>query len=360
MFTLLLCISMVQLSTSQTKEVPFTIDTVPADGAKDVPGGMSITATFSQAATAVKFTLKSKDGKEVTGDTVLAPDNFGATFDPYGSKAPIDPSLRLASNTSYTLDIDADGHKKTISFTTSNLGMPLNNDVNLKGKTYVMDLSSATFEEPPNLFQTLSQMGKGDSFPKLLLGISDMAMNPAKLTFLGAMACGMGGDTPAADCPASSDPLQMQQDKTKPTLTFPQADFKNPFFSVGPQTFAIEIMKFKVDIDNLFMSGVVSPDGSYIGEGRLEGVIDLKKILAAAGAGANMTPESVCGIMETLTGRPCIACADKVNSCVLVRMTNMKALRAPKAEPLTAVAEPKETKEAPKDATNTTTPEKKP
>lgn len=339
-FALMMCMPLLVLA--QTKEVPFTFDITPADGAKDIAGGANIVATFSKSATNVKFTVKSKDGKEVTGETRLTTDGFGATFDPYGSKAALDPSIRLAPNTTYTVDIDADGNKKSLSFTTGDLGMPLNKDVNLKGRTFVMDISKATFEEPPNLFETLSQMGKADSFPKLLLGISDMAASTEKLTILGGMACGFSGEN-SADCPTSDDPAQMQQDKTKPTLTFPQADFKNPYFSVGPQTFAIEVMKFKVDIDNLFMSGVVSPDGSYIGEGRLEGVIDLKKILSAAGAGSSMTPESVCGIMETLTGRACIPCADGVNSCVLVRMTNMTAKRAPKAEPLVSVAEPKET-----------------
>lgn len=327
------------MTLAQTKEVPFTFETVPASGDKDVPGGANIVAVFSKSPENVKFTVKSKDGKEVAGETNLATDGFGATFDPYGSKAALDASLRLAPNTTYTVEIDADGNKNTFTFTTGALGMPLNKDVNLKGRTYLLDLSKATFEEPPNLFETLSQMGRSDSFPKLLLGISDMAMNPDKLTFLGGITCGFGGEI-SANCPASDDPSQTQQDKTKPTLTFPQADFKNPFFSMGPQTFAIEIMKFKVDIDNLFMSGVVAPDGSYIGECRLEGVIDLKKILSAAGAGESMTPESVCGIMETLTGRACIPCTDGVNSCVLVRMTNMTAKRAPKAEPLTAVAEP--------------------
>lgn len=327
---------------AQEKEVPFTIETNIKDGAKDVPGGMSIAATFSRSVTAAKFSLKSKDGKEVSGDTVLAEDGFSAAFDPFGNKAALEPSLRLTPNTAYTLTIEAAGKTASVNFTTSDLGLLLNKGVDLKGRTYAMDMSKATFEEPPNLFETLSQMGRADSFPKLLLSIADMAGMPAKLNFIGAMACGFGGEgaVPDTTCPASDDPAQMLQDKTKPTLTFPQAEFNNPFFKIGPQTFSIEIMKFKVDIDNLFMSGVLSPDGSYFGEGRMEGVLDLRKILSAAGAGSSMTPDSVCGILETLTGKPCITCSDNVAACVQVRMTNMTARRAPKAEPLVSVAEP--------------------
>lgn len=325
------------------QEIPLSIETVPVDGAKDVAGGVNIVVNFNKTVTNVKVSMKSKDGKDVTGDTVLSQDGFSATFDPFGNKPALEASLRLGVNASYTVEIDADGTKKAISFNTGDLGTPLKKDVAIKGRTYAMDLSGATFEEPPNLFQAIQQMGQGATFPKLLLHVADMSASPAKLSFMTGLACGLG--EPREDCPVTDDPAQILQDKTRPTLSFPAAEFKNPFFAIGPQKLAFEVMGFKIEIEKIFMSGVVSPDGSYIGEGRLEGTIDLKKLLASAGGAATgMDAESVCGLVQTLTGRECIACEDGSTSCLLIRMTNIMAKRTPKAEPLAKVEIPAETK----------------
>ena len=75
------------------QEIPLSIETVPADGAKDVAGGVNIVVNFNKTVTNLKVSMKSKDGKDVTGDTVLSADGFSATFDPFGNK----PALGIKS-----------------------------------------------------------------------------------------------------------------------------------------------------------------------------------------------------------------------------------------------------------------------
>jgi hypothetical protein len=98
------------------------------------------------------------------------------------------------------------------------------------------------------------------------------------------------GDTEAPD--------PTTQDMGSASLLFPEsADFTLNSFVIGPLVLPIVIDGNLVTLENVVLSGSFSPDYEYLGNGELEGDLDLRSTLLAVG----MDPEDIIlGLCDTL------------------------------------------------------------
>lgn len=320
----------------------------PSNGETNVPGGTNILVGFAKEdgspadkTIEVEFSLTDPAGNSIPGDlvttdpadpskpfyvevkegskTVKYP---GFKFDPYGPELPFSNSERLAPETTYTVTVKYNGAREEFSFTTSSFGKPLTVSENsLKDRTYILDLAKATVEEPPKLFDFVQQLVPNFVLPPLLLNVHDINNPAGKVRFAGALAC-IGGTGDSSWCSANSKPFGAQ-DEGSPAIAFPLADFTAPFFTFGPQDFGLIIAGEKLQILQLVVGGIFAPDGNLLGEGVLQGIIDVKGVAAALGDPAYA--DLACQILPGVTGRSCKACPAPLNYsyCIDLKLTNI-------------------------------------
>ncbi len=319
----------------------------PADGSTDVPGGTNIVVGFvkddgttQDLTVEVTVSLTDDAGSEVPGDiitqdpadptkpfyvevqeganTVKYP---GFKFDPYGSELPFTDSERLKPST-HNLSVTYNGKTETFGFTTSAFGTPVTADpATLKSNTYILDLAKGTVEEPPKLFDFVQQLVSDFVLPPLLLNVHDINNPAGKVRFAGALAC-IGGTGDSDWCESNAKPFGAQ-DESSPAIAFPLADFSNPYFVFGPQDFGLIVAGEKLQILELVVGGIFASDGNSLGEGLLQGIVDVKGVAAALGS-----PEYAdlaCQILPTITGRSCKACPAPLNYiyCIDLKITNI-------------------------------------
>ncbi len=230
----------------------------------------------------IAFTLSDPDASAVITTAVAghqATSSDGLTVS-WVLDAPMDPS------TAYTATLDYCAGSVALSFTTSNLGTPMDDPASLLGRTYAVDLASARITEPPGIGSVLS----GYLTTDILLGVS--AVDGGSLDMLGAVA--------------RADVSPDEQDTCSPTFPFPTADFTaEPYFAVGPQTVTLSIGGYDVDISDLQITGTFASDGTYFGGGTLSGSLDTRPLSALVDDSGD--PGAICDLAINF-GAECIAC----------------------------------------------------
>lgn len=178
-------------------------------------------------------------------------------------------------------------------------------DAGLAGRTYVVDLGSGNFVEPPGVGPLLSQF----LTTEILLGV--VTADATTLQLRGAIADAGGA-----------------QDPCSPSIEFPAADFdNNPTFSVGPETLNLDIEGIAIVIEDLEVTGGFATGGSAIVAATLAGSIDTR-ILAPL-VGATGDDQAVCDLVSTF-GVACVACSDgSGNYCLNVYVDRLRADEAP-------------------------------
>lgn len=212
------------------------------------------------------------------------------------------PSPALDAKTSYSATLDWCGGSKTISFMTSDLGGSVDESV-LTGKAYNLALAEADIVEPAGVGSLLS------SYLTTPIYIGVTSVGSGKIQMIGAIGV-EGATTPA-------------QDYCTQSIDFPEADFTNPSFSVGPEDSTFAIAGFEITIQDLSITGVFAPDGSYFGAGTLAGSIDARDI-AEAFPDLGYTADQLCELLVNFNAA-CETCTDGSNYCLSLVAENITA-----------------------------------
>ena len=267
------------------------VDTSPHTGASTWLYSDPLQVTFDEPAKSATFTLTDGSGSSVP---------FTTTW----GKGATDVSLEaaLTGSTTYTLGITTCDTTTTIEFTTSEYGSPLTVDPkSLVDKTYLFDLSTAEYEQPPGLGALIALYVSA----QVLLGVT--AADSATIDLLG----GQGILDKAG---------MYTQDMSVPTFAFGSADFTHaPYFTVS----APEVQIVAGDTYTLYdfaAEGTFAPDGSSIGGATLSMLIDTTNLGEAMDLPNGDDPMAVCDYLEPL-GISCETCpggAGKDNCIAIV------------------------------------------
>ncbi len=256
--------------------------------------------------TAIEFTLADGDGSESVAVTGPSGDVAG-TSAVVENKVVFTPDAPLESNTVYTVTLDWCTGRTITSWTTSEVGGPVDESA-LIGSTFSLDLASGRFIEPPGIGPLIQQQIPGDL--SVLIGVTDVS--GGEIMMMGAL--GLADDS---------------QDMCQPSIDFPvAADFsENPFFIVGPDTMELTFEGITVAIEDLMISGAFGPDGAYLAGAALAGEIDSRPLVGLVGATGD--DGAICDLAVTF-GVTCEACAsDGEPYCLSVFVDSIDAEGVP-------------------------------
>ena len=211
------------------------------------------------------------------------------------------PDSPLTPSTSYEATATTCGASGTISFSTSDVGTPLDG-CDPTGDTFTIELDGARFLEPAGVAELLLDQLDDD----ILLGIE--SIDGSTLQTIGAV--GSGG----------------VQDYCNPSIPFPAAEFEDPYFQIGPQDVAIAVAGLEVEIANLSVSGDFTSDCSSVEGAVLAGQLDARILAPLVGEllGSGDSPDEVCALLINF-GVECGACNDGENYCVDVLVDQISA-----------------------------------
>jgi hypothetical protein len=269
-----------------------TIDRVtPADGATNVYYRSAIEWEFSEADPSATVTIDNVPGASAWVDDSLV----------------FTPNAPLAPSTSYTWTLNyCDGaNSASGTFTTSAVGAPAT-EGDLPGTTFVLDVASGRFVQPPGVGALLQQQLNVD----ILIGV--IAAGGGNIEMVGALGV--------------EDANPPTQDVCVPTIDFPVADFsENPYFEVGPQTTTLQIQGIAITIDDLFVSGAFAADGSQISGAVLAGNIDTRPLVPLVDDTPGAPETAVCDLVGAL-GVNCEACTGGGDFCLSLLVDSIAAV----------------------------------
>lgn len=255
--------------TEPTCEV--TIDaTYPLDGATD--------AYYRGA---VELTLSEPDPTA----TVFADFDGVQTSRDGGKTIVYTPSEPLEPLTTYEVGLDYCRGTPSIGFTTSSLGLPLEDPAALLGRTWSYDLRNARFYEA-GYFGDLLQ-----AFAERVGLISVVRIQ---------------GDTIDLRTAVADDRDPPGQDYCGRTVDIEGVDFStSPFLQFGPTTVEFQAYLGVIAIHEMLVETTVAPDGASLGGMEISAVIDIRSVAHAV----DMEVEELCELLEVY-GSPCEACPD--------------------------------------------------
>jgi hypothetical protein len=232
------------------------------------------------------------------------------TFEP-------DPFL-LTMSTQYGVSVSAGAASYNYDFFTEGISWTVDIDT-AANRAFGMDIFRANLVEPAGLEGLLTSLGF-EVF--LLIGVLDADSIAQEMSFIGAL-----GDIEGPD--------PTQQDKSSPTILFPQAaDLSgNPEYVLGPFDLPISIQGFEIELLNVVLSGFFSENYEFSGNGEFQGDLDMGVIADLA----QLDPEDLCALIGG-----CISCIHDPDrqECVHLYVTDIRADELPTpVEPIAAVVQ---------------------
>jgi len=222
------------------------------------------------------------------------------------------PDEPLAPGTAFELVVQDCERTHTIAFSTSPLGLPLDEGVQLAGRTYRLDLGGASWQRPSGLGPLIASFLS----EPILLGV--IYADDERIDLLGA--------------PSRVSPLGEVSQADAPTWDFPLADFDSdePTFAVGAD--AIELLVVDGDdtaaipVSDFELSGTLASDGQRLGGGTLAGIADTREF-ADAFLGSET---AICDLAETSFQLTCDPCAsDGEAFCLALEATAVSGTQQP-------------------------------
>jgi hypothetical protein len=245
-------------------------------------------ATDAYYRSAVEFYLSGADPEGDPTVTLAGPSGEISGTTTYSETKEVvvfTPSSPLEPSTDYAAKLETCSGETVLEFRTSDLGADLSAD--LDGRTFVLDLTTARFVEPPTIGALIANYLTLD----ILVGVVDA--QPGKTLDM------IGGTT----VEASDPPVQ---NLCVPTFTFPQANFAAaPYFHVGPTDITVAVAGGSMTMHGLDVAGTFAPDGSAFGGGVLAGMIDARDLVGIFGK--IKTADDFCTLTATFEA-PCVAC----------------------------------------------------
>ena len=212
----------------------------------------------------------------------------------------------LTPSSEHTATVAWCGGEEAVSFTTSDLGAPLETDID--GNAYLIDLGSATLVEPAGLGAFLD----GALDIQLLVSV---AVVGSELDFIGA----------------ATEADTLEQDECAPTFGFERIDFSaEPFFEAGPIDLPVDILDTSLTLWGMYLSGTFEADGGGMSAMGLEGALDIRELGPAFGdlTGGLIDlsdPDTACGTIG-LFGVSCQSCpSGDGDYCIGVDLDDIEA-----------------------------------
>ena len=208
------------------------------------------------------------------------------------------PGEALEPETEYTVTLTRDCGEISFTWTTSDVGNELAEDV--VGKVYTLGLTDGDWVEPPGIGQALATVSAG-----IEVLVSPTEADKA-VSFLGGL-----GDTYGS------------QQICVETFPLDGASFDDPYFELTAKSLPFNVTGVSVDINDLFLSGAFAPDGSSLSGMVLEGTVDTRPLVSALGLeGEN----GVCELAKKLADVNCEPCADGSGTfCLSLRVESLDA-----------------------------------
>ncbi len=264
--------------------------TDPVDGAPSAYYRAPVVVYFDASVSAAGIEVVGPDGP-IDGATALSDDGLTAVFDPFGD----DPDRHLEPLTAYEASVDGPGCTATWTFSTSDLGMPLDEDVDLgHGLVYAVDLDGATLEHPAGADSLLAPLAP----PAFALSVDGDGDTDLRL-----LAGGLDHET------MDQDLCQLTVDLTgqmPATLTGSHLSLAKAGGVVLPVVASTGLPLLSLDIEAEFVS-----DATELREGHLDAIIDayeLDRVLREVSGDADAYPAgTTCALLEQL-GAPCQGC----------------------------------------------------
>jgi hypothetical protein len=250
-----------------------------------------ITVTFNEAVgDSVSYAMTSTDGEVA----------LSVTYDDTGFKATLMPSSGAWSgSSSYNLVVTVCDSPAEYSFATSEYGDALEAPPSsLAGNTYYVDMSVATYTQPPGVGTIIRQFLTNP----LLIDIT--AASDAELTIIGAQ--GLIDDVTA----------EVSQDTDYETWDFGSADFATrPYFAAVSNETTFTYGGQDIPVYDFSFDGTFSPDAETIGGMNFSGLGDTRNMGPLLNLGND--PDAACNLIEGV-GVECIPCRDGEEYCVML------------------------------------------
>jgi hypothetical protein len=216
--------------------------------------------------------------------------------------SPSDPLLSLSS---YLISVETCGGVFESEFSTSELGSPLTTDVT--GNSYIFDLRTGTYIQPPTLGAMLSAIIEYN----ILIGVTSVATT--QMTVRGGITLNDG----------------MTQNFCNRTVeNFPSVGYDGrATFSLENGTFELYVTGDPLTIHNFSMESTFLSDGSAMVESELWGQLDMRQL------DEMLTPnlQQLCDLLE-VAGSICEACpTDGEPYCFDIEITQMTGVLAEEA-----------------------------
>ena len=261
----------------------------PADGALDEYYRRTIRVTLDEDDTDWSVSVLDADGNAVSTAPVESTANHIALL----------PELQ--PNSQYTVQIDYCGGQTTTSFTTSDVGTPID-ETTLDGSVFIVDLNSPSILKPENVDESVLSV-----FDTFTAGVRlDYANDIMRMT----AALMLDEDT---------------QDSCSRTLTFPfDVAWDNPTLSFGKDRFSFPWEDQEVEINNLAGSGTILPDMSGFEGMRVRGWIDVRELNGILPGFEDAEDDEICDLAAGL-GLICEPCGGQTDLpyCITISFEDM-------------------------------------
>jgi hypothetical protein len=217
------------------------------------------------------------------------------------------PEEPLAPLTAYTLEVTDCLGAHTYGFSTSDLGLPLQEGPSaLVNRTFAVDLRDATWVEPAGFGALLSLYFD----TPILLGVE--WADSRTLDLLGAQGFYSG-----SDIYQSSDP----------TWDYPLASFEGqPYFEAASDQVDIDISGAATSIYGFELEGTFAADGERFGGGTVSGLGDTRYLGPLINLGDD--PNAICGVAADM-GATCVDCPDGQPYCLFLAAEDVVGVRVP-------------------------------
>ncbi len=258
-----------------------------------------IIVDFEEPITSAQLAFKVRDEvSEISGGWTLTSGGYTAIFH---------PDDFLTMSTQYGCSVTVDGFLYEYYFYTEGPSwvVDLNDAASL---SFAVNVFRANIAEPAAAADLMKSLLGTNIY--LLLGLYNIDAPNDRFDLIGGLG-DMEGPDPTA------------QDMSSPTIRFTEsADFSLNSFTVGPLQLPIAVSGYLVTLDNVVLTGSFAPGYEYIGNGSLEGDLDLRVVIQAIGENPDDFIPTVCGLAPGVCG----ACLDEPlrQECIHLKITDIR------------------------------------